>query len=57
MNTDKPQLEGTKLNNFTPLKIVPELQIIDIQEGTGEVVEGGSTGDRRGPCRIEGNCA
>lgn len=36
-------LQGTKLANFTPVAEVPELQIIDITEGTGEVVaEGGS---------------
>lgn len=36
-------LQGTKLENFTPVPSVPELRIIDIQEGTGEAVpEGGS---------------
>ena len=36
-------LEGTKLANFTPVSEVSELQIIDIKEGTGEVVpQGGS---------------
>jgi peptidylprolyl isomerase len=32
------ELEGTKLANFEPISSVTELQIIDIQEGTGEVV-------------------
>lgn len=32
------RLEGTKLANFTPIDSVPELQIIDVTEGTGEAV-------------------
>lgn len=36
-------LEGTKLANFTPVANVAELQIIDVQEGTGEVVQSGAT--------------
>jgi len=36
-------LEGTKLENFTPVSSVPELQIIDIKEGTGDVVPEGAT--------------
>jgi len=36
-------LEGTKLANFTPVASVPELQIIDIKEGTGDVVPEGAT--------------
>lgn len=46
MNQDTPQdapLEGTKLANFTPVDSVAELQIIDISEGTGEVVPEGAT--------------
>lgn len=44
MQTDKPnQLEGTKLNDFTPISNVPELQIIDTVEGTGETVPEGAT--------------
>lgn len=44
MNNDQPtQLEGTKLANFTPLTTVPELQILDIQEGNGETVPEGAT--------------
>jgi peptidylprolyl isomerase len=43
MNTDKTQLEGTKLANFTPLSNVPELQVIDLVEGTGEVVPENAT--------------
>lgn len=36
-------LEGTKMANFTPITIVPELQIIDITEGTGAVVPANAT--------------
>lgn len=46
MNQDTPQgtpLEGTKLANFTPVDSVPELQIIDVTEGTGDVVPEGAT--------------
>lgn len=42
MNDDTP-LEGTKLANFTPVDSVPELQIIDVVEGTGDVVPEGAT--------------
>lgn len=42
MNQNTP-LEGTKLANFTPVKSVAELQIIDVSEGTGEVVPEGAT--------------
>lgn len=35
--------EGTKLTNFEPISAVEELQIIDIEEGTGAVVEEGAT--------------
>jgi FKBP-type peptidyl-prolyl cis-trans isomerase len=34
--------EGTKLTDFTPIAKVDELQIIDLEEGTGEVVEPGA---------------
>lgn len=37
------KLEGTKLTNFTPVASVPELQIIDVREGTGDVVPAGAT--------------
>lgn len=37
------RLEGTKLVNFTPIDSVPELQIIDVKEGTGDVVPEGAT--------------
>lgn len=37
------KLEGTKLANFTPVPIVPELEIIDITEGTGDEVQPGAT--------------
>jgi FKBP-type peptidyl-prolyl cis-trans isomerase len=36
-------LEGTKLANFTPVANVAELQIIDVQGGTGDVVQPGAT--------------
>lgn len=35
--------QGTKLADFTPIDKVEELQIIDIEEGTGEVVPEGAT--------------
>ncbi len=43
---NKPQenkLEGTKLQGFTPVATVTDLQVIDITEGTGEVVPAGAT--------------
>lgn len=44
MNTDQPtQLEGTKLVGFTPLANVPDLQIIDLNEGSGDIVPEGAT--------------
>jgi FKBP-type peptidyl-prolyl cis-trans isomerase len=36
-------LQGTKLQNFTPVAQVDKLQVIDLQEGTGEVVKAGDT--------------
>jgi len=36
-------LEGTRLTNFTPIEAVPELQIIDLTEGTGDTVQPGAT--------------
>jgi peptidylprolyl isomerase len=36
-------LEGTLLANFTPTDQVTDLQIIDIAEGTGDVVPEGAT--------------
>lgn len=36
------KLEGTKLANFTPVALVPELQIIDVVVGTGDVVPEGA---------------
>jgi FKBP-type peptidyl-prolyl cis-trans isomerase len=36
-------LEGTKLANFTPISSVPELQIIDIVEGSGDIVPENAT--------------
>lgn len=35
--------EGTKLADFTPIEQVTELQIIDLQEGTGPAVQPGAT--------------
>jgi FKBP-type peptidyl-prolyl cis-trans isomerase len=43
MNPTNPPLEGTKLANFTPVQHVPELQIIDLKEGGGDVVAPGAT--------------
>lgn len=43
MTEQNTPLEGTKLANFTPVSSVPELQIIDILEGTGEVVPADAT--------------
>ncbi len=37
------KLQGTQLQNFTPVSSVDKLQIIDTKEGTGEVVKAGST--------------
>jgi FKBP-type peptidyl-prolyl cis-trans isomerase len=36
-------LQGTKLNNFTPVTQVDTLQKIDLKEGTGDVVKSGAT--------------
>jgi len=44
MNNDQSTpLEGTKLANYMPVMNVPELQIIDIIEGTGDVVPENAT--------------
>lgn len=44
MNNDQSApLEGTKLANFMPIASVPELQIIDVMEGTGETVPENAT--------------
>lgn len=37
------QLEGTKLEGFTPIAKVEKLQYVDTVEGTGEVVKEGAT--------------
>lgn len=42
-NTPQPRLEGTKLQGFDPIDSVNALQIIDVQEGTGETVQPGAT--------------
>jgi peptidylprolyl isomerase len=44
MNNDQSiPLEGTKLANFMPISTVPELQIIDVMEGTGDIVPENAT--------------
>lgn len=43
MNTPNAHLAGTLLANFTPMASVPDLQIIDIKEGTGDVTPEGAT--------------
>jgi peptidylprolyl isomerase len=43
MTTEHTPLEGTKLANFTPISSVPDLQVIDVIEGTGDVVSEGAT--------------
>jgi len=35
--------EGTNLTNFTPIDTVGELQIIELEEGTGAIVPEGAT--------------
>ncbi len=40
---DNTQLEGTKLVGFDPIDSITELQIIDVTEGTGDVVPEGAT--------------
>lgn len=37
------RLEGTKLENFTPISKVDQLNSIDLVEGTGEIVPEGAT--------------
>jgi FKBP-type peptidyl-prolyl cis-trans isomerase len=41
--TDSTPLEGTKLQGFEPVASVPELQIIDVVEGTGDIVPENAT--------------
>lgn len=41
--TEHTPLEGTKLQGFEPVASVPELQIIDVVEGTGDVVPENAT--------------
>lgn len=43
MTAHSTPLEGTKLENFTPVPKVTELQIIDIEEGNGESVPENAT--------------
>jgi peptidylprolyl isomerase len=43
MNPTPNRLEGTKLANFEPISSVSELQIIDLVEGTGDVVPENAT--------------
>ena len=42
-NRGMTKYEGTKLQDFRPLDSVPELQIIDIEPGTGAEVQLGAT--------------
>jgi peptidylprolyl isomerase len=41
--TPQTPLEGTQLDGFTPGETVSELQIIDVQEGSGDTVQAGAT--------------
>jgi peptidylprolyl isomerase len=43
MNPTNTPLEGTKLANFVPIQNVLQLQILDLVEGTGNVVPAGAT--------------
>ena len=43
MNESNIQLEGTKLQSFNPIKKIEKLEIIDIAQGTGDVVPEGAT--------------
>jgi peptidylprolyl isomerase len=43
MNTEPTKFEGTKLANFVPVPSVPDLQVIDIIEGTGDIVPENAT--------------
>lgn len=36
-------LQGTQLNDFTPVEMVNSLQIVDVKEGAGETVQPGAT--------------
>jgi len=36
-------LEGSTLQNFTPINKIDQLQVVDLQQGTGEVVKVGAT--------------
>src|SRR5579884_45613 len=41
--TNVNKLQGTKLANFTPVSSVPQLQAVDLKEGTGATVQPGQT--------------
>ncbi|HMI08882.1 MAG TPA: FKBP-type peptidyl-prolyl cis-trans isomerase [Candidatus Saccharimonadales bacterium] len=44
MDSDKqPQLEGTNLTGFAPVKSATQLEILDTVEGTGDEVPAGAT--------------
>ena len=43
MDTNSQKLEGTKLDGFTPGQNISELEIIDIQEGNGDIVQENAT--------------
>lgn len=42
-SNDKSKLEGTKLENFTPVNSIPVLKTEDIKVGTGDTVKPGDT--------------
>jgi FKBP-type peptidyl-prolyl cis-trans isomerase len=41
--TNTPKLKGSKMQDFTPVAKVDSLQVIDLQEGTGEAVKPGDS--------------
>jgi FKBP-type peptidyl-prolyl cis-trans isomerase len=46
LNNQKPNetvLQGTPLQNFTPLNSIPALQAVDLAEGSGDAVKAGAT--------------
>lgn len=43
IESQEGKLQGTKLADFTPVATVDKLQVIDVKEGTGDVVKPGDT--------------
>ena len=43
MDMNNEKLEGTKLDQFTPINKVDQLEIIDIVQGDGQIVNEGAT--------------